>query len=45
MGMTGASKLDRLAQFERATVTFNAFNEPVEAWANLGSPVPAHRPT
>ncbi|MEW9838233.1 phage head closure protein [Mesorhizobium marinum] len=31
--MAGAGALDRRIVIERATVTYNAFNEPVQTWA------------
>ncbi|MDF1606958.1 phage head closure protein [Hoeflea sp. YIM 152468] len=31
--MAGAGKLDRRIVIERATVTYNALNEPVKTWA------------
>lgn len=35
--MTGSGSLNRRATFQRATVTFNSFNEEVETWATLAS--------
>lgn len=33
--MSSAGTLDRRVTFQRATVSYNAFNEPVEIWATL----------
>lgn len=35
--MTGSGSLNRRATFQRATVTFNSFNEEVETWSTLAS--------
>ena len=35
--MTGAGSLDRRVTFQRATVSPNGFNEPVETWAELAT--------
>jgi SPP1 family predicted phage head-tail adaptor len=33
--MTGAGELDRRITIQRATVTLNEFNEPIETWGDL----------
>jgi SPP1 family predicted phage head-tail adaptor len=33
--MTGSGKMNRRGTFQRATISNNAFNEPVQSWATL----------
>lgn len=35
--MSGAGGQDRRITIQRATVSYNAFNEPIESWATLAS--------
>jgi SPP1 family predicted phage head-tail adaptor len=35
--MTGAGELDRRITIQRATVTLNEFNEPIETWGDLAT--------